>query len=77
MRQINIAYKCQLRPDGRWAPAFELTLIGDGEICALPIMSAADAELTFTTKEEAEAASDATARKWCVENYPGWPIQPA
>jgi hypothetical protein len=39
-------------------------------------MSAADPNLTFPTKEEAEAASNAMAREWCAKNYPGWPAQP-
>ena len=25
MRHITIAYKCEHRPDGRWAPGFEST----------------------------------------------------
>ncbi len=43
---------------------------------ALSPMSAADPDLTFPTKEEAEVASDAAAREWCAMNYPGWPVQP-
>jgi hypothetical protein len=76
MGQIRIAYRCQRRQDGTWSPAFELTLIEDGQIRILPIMSAADPRLTFVAKDEAEAASDAMAREWCAKNYPGWPVQP-
>jgi hypothetical protein len=75
MGHIRIAYRCELKPDGSWAPAFELTLIEGGQIRILPPLSAADPNLTFATKEEAEAASDATAREWCAQNYPGWFLQ--
>jgi hypothetical protein len=42
----------------------------------LPPLFAADPDLTFRTKEQAEAYSDAAARDWCAKNYPGWPVQP-
>jgi hypothetical protein len=79
MGHIRITYRCQLEPESRWTPAFELTLIEDGQIRqirVLPILSVADPNLTFATKEEAEAASDATARQWCAKNYPGRAVQP-
>jgi len=75
MGQVRIAYRCERRPNDRWAPAFELTLLEDGEMRPLPLMSAADPSLTFPTKAEAEAASDAMAREWCAKNYPGWAVQ--
>jgi hypothetical protein len=75
VRHINIVYKCQRTPDGDWAPAFEVTVIQGGEMLTTRTMSAIDSRLTFATKQEAEAASDATAREWCAENYPGWPVQ--
>jgi hypothetical protein len=70
---INIAYRCVLRPNGSWAPGSELTFIEGGQIRILPRLPAADSNLAFTTKEEAEAVSDATAREWCAKNYPGLP----
>jgi len=76
MGQIRIAYKCQRRHNGTWAPAFELTLLEDADMRVLPLMSTADPALTFPTKKEAEAASDAAAREWCAMNHPGWPVQP-
>lgn len=76
MGHINLAYKCDRRSDGRWALAFQLTLIEGGEIRELPIMTAADLIPSFATKERAEAASDAIAREWCAKNYPGWSVQP-
>lgn len=76
MGQIRIAYRCERRQDETWAPAFELTLIEGGQIQVLPLMSAADPRLTFPTKEEAEAASEAMAREWCAKNYPGWLLRP-
>jgi hypothetical protein len=42
----------------------------------LPPLSAADSDLTYATKAEAEAATDAAARHWCDKNYPGWPALP-
>jgi hypothetical protein len=42
----------------------------------LPIMIAADPNLSFATKQAAEAASDLAARDRCEMNYPGWPLQP-
>jgi hypothetical protein len=44
-------------------PGFELTLLDSGEYKTPRKFS--DSDLTFPTKEEAEAASDATAREWC------------
>jgi hypothetical protein len=75
MGHIRIAYRCQQRSEGRWAPGFELALIEDGQSRVLPLMSVVDADLTFATKQAAEAASDASAREWCEINYPGWPVQ--
>src|SRR5437879_5785875 len=64
MGQIRFVYRCQRRLDGRWTPGFELTLIEDGQIRVLPMMSVADPNLTFATKQAAEAASDVAARDW-------------
>jgi hypothetical protein len=75
MGHIRIAYRCELRPDGSWAPAFELSLVEAGQIRILPRLSAADPHLTFATKEEAEAVSDATASAWCTNNYPRRHVQ--
>ncbi|MGB6562719.1 MAG: hypothetical protein WBE69_08955, partial [Candidatus Binataceae bacterium] len=77
MRHITVAYKCEHRPDGRWAPGFELTLVDSGEYKTPRKFSAVDSNLTLPTKEEAEAASDATAREWCADNYPGWEVEAA
>jgi hypothetical protein len=77
MGQIAIAYKCEQRPDGRWAPGFELTLLDSGECKTPRKFSAIDSDLTFPTKEEAEDASEATAREWCVDNYPSWEVKAA
>jgi hypothetical protein len=52
-----------------------LTFIEGGQIRILPRLPAADSNLAFTTKEEAEAVSDATAREWCAKNYPGLHVQ--
>jgi hypothetical protein len=76
MGHIEIAYRCELTSDGLWVPAFELSLVEDGQIRILPPLFAADPDLTFRTKEQAEAYSDAAARDWCAKNYPGWPVQP-
>ena len=74
MGQITIAYKCEQRPGGRWAPGFELILL-DGDGYKNPRkFSAIDSELTFATEKEAEAASATTARNWCADNYPGWEV---
>jgi hypothetical protein len=77
MGYITIAYRCEQRPGGRWAPGFELTLLDGGEYKTPRKFSPIDSDLTFATKEEAEAASDATAREWCVDNYPGWEVKAA
>lgn len=74
MDHIKIVYDCELRPNGSWAPAFELCVVQGGWIQNLPRLSAGDPNLTFPTKEQAEGYSDAAARKWCSRNYPGWPV---
>ena len=61
-------YRVLQRLDKRWAPAFELTLIEDGDMRVLPVMTGADPNLTFATKQAAEAASDVAARDWCEMN---------
>ena len=51
MGQITIAYKCEQRPGGRWAPGFELILL-DGDGYKNPRkFSAIDSELTFATEK--------------------------
>ena len=77
MENITIVYKCEQRTNGRWAPGFELLVFRDGRLKSVHPHSSADPNLTFATKEEAEAASDATAREWCVDNYPGWEVKAA
>jgi len=76
MENITIVYKCEPRPNGKWAPGFELLVFRDSRLEAVHPRSAVDPNLTFATKEEAEAASDAMARQWCSENYPDLPVQP-
>ena len=73
MRHITIAYKCEHRPDGRWAPGFELTLVESFRIQNTRKFSDVDSTLTCRPNEEAELSAKERNPAWsCSDNYPGW-----